>query len=84
MCQPRDGVRFAAPCGVLDEVVMPDPFFHDSGFQLTDDVKLMVSWENEDRTLLVSHRFGSRIVDLFCGLLLMDKVVDEFDEVVGL
>ena len=45
--QPRDGVRFPAPCGVLDEVVVPDPFFHDSGFQLTDDIKLMVSRENE-------------------------------------
>ena len=74
--QPCDGVRFPAPCGVLDKVVMPNPFFHDSRFQFMNHVKLMVSRENEHAVLLISHHLSFGIVDLLCGFLLMDKVVD--------
>ena len=83
--QPCDGVRFAAPCGVLDEVVVPNPLRYDIIFAI-HGLRQADGTRGKTRAVCFTSLTPpmSGVVHLFCGLLLVDEVVNQLHQVIAL
>ena len=55
---PGDGVGFARPGRMLDEILAARAFFQNGGDQLPRNIELVVAWEDELLDLLLGVSLG--------------------------